>query len=183
MWQGTVVSLHITSAEAKPMRSLQEAHAVPGKGLEGDRYFLGTGHFSPHHGPSHELTLIEVETVDALNEEYEDLHVEAGDARRNVVTRGVPLNHLVNHRFQVGEVTLRGIRLCHPCLHIAKITHHNMLSGLINRGGLRAQILTEGIIRLKDLIIDVGEEDNSALPMFSENDLLDDIAAKHNVFA
>jgi len=180
MWQGTVVSLHITSAEAEPMRSLQEAHAVPGKGLEGDRYFLGTGYFSRHHGPSHELTLIEVETIDALNEEYEDLHIEAGDARRNVVTGGVPLNHLVAHTFQVGEVILRGIRLCHPCLHIANITHHNMLSGLVNRGGLRDQILTEGIIREGDLIVDLGEEDSSVLPVLSESDLLDDIFVKNS---
>ncbi len=174
MWQGTVVSLHITSAEAAPMRSLQEAHAVPGKGLEGDRYFLGTGYFSRHHGPSHEVTLIEVETIDALNEEYEDLHIKAGDARRNIVTRNVPLNHLVGHRFQVGEVTLRGIRLCHPCLHIAKITHHNLLSGLVNRGGLRAQILIEGIIREGDLIVDLGEEDGFPLPDSVETDLFDD---------
>ena len=55
------------------MRSLQEAQAVPGRGLEGDHYFLGTGYFSRHHGPSYELTLIEVETIDALNEEYDDL--------------------------------------------------------------------------------------------------------------
>ena len=174
MWQGSVVSLHITSAEAAPMRSLREAHAVPGKGLEGDRYFLGTGHFSPHHGPSHEVTLIEVETIAALNEEYEDLHIEAGDARRNIVTRGVPLNHLVGHRFQVGEVTLRGMRLCHPCLHIARITHHNMLSGLVNRGGLRAQILVEGIIREGDRIVDLGEEDDFSLSDSVETDLFDE---------
>ena len=181
MWQGTVVSLHITSAEAAPMRSLQEAHAVPGKGLEGDRYFLGTGYFSPHHGPSHELTFIEVETIDALNEEYADLHIEAGDARRNVVTRGVPLNHLVGRQFQVGEVKLRGIRLCHPCLHIASITHHNMLSGLVNRGGLRTQILTEGIIREGDLIVDLGEDAEFSLAASVAMEALDNVPLTGNV--
>lgn len=140
------------------MVSINEAHAVPGKGLEGDRYFLGTGHFSPHHSPSHELTLIESEAIVALNEEYPDLHLQPGDARRNVVTRGVPLNHLVGHIFQVGEVRLRGIRLCQPCLHIAQLTHHNVLSGLIHRGGLRAQILHEGMIYIGDPIVDVYEE-------------------------
>ncbi|GAC1398252.1 MAG: MOSC domain-containing protein [Ktedonobacteraceae bacterium] len=175
MWNGHVVSLHITTAEAQPTIDIQEAHAVPGKGLEGDRYFLGTGYFSRHHGPSYELTLIEGETIDALNEEFDELHIHARDARRNVVTRGVPLNHLVAHRFQVGEVTVRGIRLCHPCLHIAKITHHNMLSGLINRGGLRAQILTEGIIRLGDPIVDLGEE--QVLPDTNDAGILEDITS------
>ncbi len=147
------------------MVSINEAHAVPGQGIEGDRYFLGTGHFSPHHSPSHELTLIEDETIAALNEEYPDLHLEPRDARRNVVTRGVPLNHLVGHLFQVGEVRLRGIRLCQPCLHIAQLTHHNVLSGLINRGGLRAQIVHEGIIRIGDSIVDVCEEPLSSQPL------------------
>lgn len=146
------------------MVAIREAHAVPGKGIEGDRYFLGTGHFSPHHSPSHELTLIEDETIDALNGEYPDLHLQQGDARRNVVTHGVPLNHLVGHVFQVGEVRLRGIRLCQPCLHIAQLTHHNVLSGLVNRGGLRAQILQEGIIRLGDSIVDLYEEQVSEHP-------------------
>ncbi len=140
------------------MVSINEAHAVPGKGIEGDRYFLGTGYFSQHHSPSHELALIEGETIAALNEDYPDLHLQPGDARRNVVTQGVPLNHLVGHIFQIGEVRLRGMRLCQPCLHIAQLTHHNVLSGLVNRGGLRAQILHEGSIRVGDPIVDVSEE-------------------------
>jgi MOSC domain-containing protein YiiM len=155
MWKGSIVSLPITSAEGRPMISINEVHTVPGKGLEGDRYFLGTGHFSQHHGPSHEITLIESEAIDALNEEYADLGLQPGDTRRNIVTYGVPLNHLVQHVFQVGEVLLRGIRLCQPCLHIAHLTHHNVLSGLINRGGLRAQILTDGIVRVGDPIMDI----------------------------
>src|SRR5437868_15351105 len=126
MWKGSAISLYITSAEGKPMISINEARAVPGRGLEGDRYFLGTGHFSPHHSASHELTLIEGETIDALNEDYPDLHLQPGDARRNLVTRGVPLNHLVGHVFQVGAVRLRGIRLCQPCLHIAQLTDHHV---------------------------------------------------------
>lgn len=152
MWKGTVVSLHITHAEGAPMRSIQEAHAVPGRGIEGDRYYLGTGHFSPHFGPSYEITLIELETIEALHQEFEHLKLAPGDARRNVVSYGVPLNHLVQREFTVGEVRLRGIRLCEPCLHIAQLTHHNVLSGLIHRGGLRAQILTEGIIRVGDIM-------------------------------
>ena len=88
------------------MIDIQEAHTVPGKGIEGDRYFLGTGYFSRHHGPSHEITLIELETIDSLNEENEGSAIHPRDARRNIVTCGVPLNHLVGHLFQVGEVQL-----------------------------------------------------------------------------
>lgn len=151
---GLVVSLHIAPAEATPMIEIAAAHAVPGKGVEGDRYFLGTGHFSDNHGPSYEITLIEIETIYALRKEFEALSdFQPGEARRNIVTQNVALNHLVERTFQVGEVTLRGLRLCEPCLHIAQLTHHSVLSGLIHRGGLRAQILTEGIIRAGDPIV------------------------------
>jgi len=158
MWTGYVVSLHIAKGEGQPMIEIAEAHTVPGRGIEGDRYYSGTGHFSRHHEPSYEVTLIEQEAIDALNEEFPDLHLQPGTPRRNIVTRGVPLNHLVEHVFQIGEVSLRGIRLCQPCIQIAQGTHHNMLAGLVNRGGLRAQILTEGYIRVGDPIQDVRAE-------------------------
>src|SRR5579859_5306668 len=167
MWKGFVVSLHISKAEAQPMIAITEAHTVPGRGIEGDRYYLGTGHFSEHHGPSYEITLIEEETIMALNEEIEDLNLEPGDARRNVVTRGVPLNHLVGREFQVGEIWLRGIRLCDPCMHIAQLTRPEVLAGLVYRGGLRAQILTDGIMRIGDLILD---PDTTASIHKQEND-------------
>lgn len=130
---------------------LDEARAVPGRGLEGDRYYLGTGHYSSMFGPSYELTLIEMETIEALKRDY-DYELAPRDARRNIVTIGVPLNHLVGREFFVGDVKIRGIRLCEPCFHLANLTHHNALSGLIHRGGLRAQILSEGIIRIGDRI-------------------------------
>ena len=159
MWRGYVVSLQLAKGEGQPMIEVAEARAVPGRGIKGDRYSLGTGHFSRHHGPSYEITLIERETIDALNETYPDLHLQLGTPRRNIVTCGVPLNHLVQHIFRIGDVTLRGIRLCQPCLHIAQLTHHNVLAGLVNRGGLRAQILTDGMMRVGDPVQDVRAED------------------------
>ena len=158
MWTGYVVSLHIAKGQGQPMIEIAEAHTVPGRGIEGDRYYSGTGHSSHQHGPSHEVTLIEQEVIDALNKEFPDLHLQPEMSRRNIVTCGVPLNHLVEHVFRVGEVSLRGIRLCQPCIQIAQGTYHNVLAGLVNRGGLRAQILTEGYIHVGDLIQDVSAE-------------------------
>ena len=151
MWTGKVVGLQIALAEGELMQEIEEAHAVPGRGLEGDRYFLGTGHFSKMHGPSYELTFIEVESIEALRRDY-DYELAPKDSRRNIVTQGIALNHLVEKEFFVGEVLVRGIRLCEPCFHLANLTHHNALSGLIHRGGLRAQILTEGILHVGDCL-------------------------------
>lgn len=150
-WNGHVVSIHIADRAEAPMRSVDHVRAVPGKGLEGDRYFRASGTYSDRPGPAREITLIESEAIDAMARDNE-LTIHPGDARRNVVTRGAPLNHLVGREFQVGRVRLRGIRLCEPCAHLEGLTRRGVLAGLIHRGGLRAQIVTEGEIRVGDRI-------------------------------
>jgi len=150
MFEGTVVSINIAPEAEAPMRSVSEARAVPGRGLEGDRYFDQKGTFSKPQ-PDRELTLIEAEAIEAMKHE---LNVDYGlsDSRRNLVTRGVPLNHLVGREFWVGEVKARGLRLCEPCSHLQKLSHEKVLPGLVHRGGLRAQILSEGMIRVGETV-------------------------------
>ncbi len=151
MSEGSVVSIHIAPASAEPTVSVDHVRAVPGKGLEGDRYFQGTGTYSGRPGPDRELTLIEVEAIEALERDYKH-KLDPGDARRNIVTRGVPLNHLVGKELRVGEVTLLGLRLNEPCNHLASLTDDKVKQGLVHRGGLRAQVLTDGVIRAGDTI-------------------------------
>ena len=144
MFEGTVVSINITAQAAAPMQSVEQVRAIPGRGLEGDRYFDNKGR-APE--VKRELTLIEAEAVEAMKHEL-GVDYGLGDSRRNVVTRGVPLNHLVGKEFWVGEVKARGLMLCEPCAHLQKLTVKQVLPGLIHRGGMRAQILTEGTIRV-----------------------------------
>jgi MOSC domain-containing protein YiiM len=151
MWQGSVVSIHITSAAGQPMETVPEARAVPGRGLEGDRYFSGTGYYSKKPGDGgRELTLIETETLEALP--TLGVKLSAPESRRNIATEGVPLNHLVGREFQVGAVRLRGTRLCEPCRYLDGLTQQGAMAALIHRGGLRAQILNDGLIRVGDTI-------------------------------
>jgi len=150
-WSGQVRSIHIAKTAEAPMRSVQRVRAVPGKGLEGDRYFRAEGTYSDRPGLAREITLIESEAIDALARDNK-IAIRAGDARRNVVTRGVPLNHLVGQDFLIGRVRLRGIRLCEPCSHLEGLTRRGVLAGLIHRGGLRAQILNAGEIHVGDRI-------------------------------
>jgi MOSC domain-containing protein YiiM len=151
MFRGNVVSLHIAQDAAVPMESKREVKVVVGQGLENDRYFNGTGHWSKHPGVSREVTLIEIEAIEALERE-KYIAIAPGAARRNVVTRGVPLNHLVGREFQIGAVRLRGTRLCEPCAYLEGLTQKGVLAGLIHRGGLRAEIVTAGTIRVGDII-------------------------------
>ena len=148
MWEGQVVSIHVAPTASAAMQSIAEARAVPGRGLEGDRYIAGIGTFSstPSVG-GRDITLIEIESIQAL-----EIGLAAADARRNIITSGVPLNHLVNREFRVGAVLLRGTRLCEPCSHLEKLTQGGVVKDLIHRGGLRAEILSEGIIRVGDTI-------------------------------
>lgn len=133
------------------MVPLGEVRAVPGRGLEGDRYFSKTGTYSRHEGPDRQITLIEVEALEAVERDYR-IVLDPGESRRNVATRGVAVNHLVGRRFRIGEVRLRGLRLCEPCSHMERLSGKPVRSGLVHRGGLRAEILTEGVIRVGDLV-------------------------------
>jgi MOSC domain-containing protein YiiM len=145
---GTIEFIYVAPTAAAPTVSVNEALAIPGVGLEGDRYALGKGTFSKPE-PDFELTLIEAEAIEALKRDY-NVELAPGEARRNLVTRGVALNHLVGRDFQIGEVRAHGIRLCEPCDHLQRLTGRQLIKGLRHRGGLRAQILTPGSIRVGD---------------------------------
>ncbi len=148
-WRGNVSAIHIAPNAAGSMLSVSEIRAVPGQGLEGDRYFHKTGTYSTRPGTGREVTLIEAEAYDAIAREA-GIVLAPGASRRNITTHGVPLNHLVGRQFRVGEVLLEGVRLCEPCGHLESLTQAGVREGLIHRGGLRARIVTEGTIRVGD---------------------------------
>jgi MOSC domain-containing protein YiiM len=150
---GMVEAIAIAATAGGPMRLVEEAQALAGRGLAGDRYAAEAGTFTPPGGTGagYDLTLIQAEVLDEL--------VLAGDrrlgyaeARRNLITRGINLNSLVGRRFRVGEVECFGQRLCEPCSHLERLTTKGVLRGLIHRGGLRADILTDGRIGIGSAI-------------------------------
>jgi len=149
--EGKVVGLFTATNAGATVVEVEQAHAVPGKGIEGDRYFKHTGAFSDRPGDGRDITLIEVEAVEAAKRDY-GIEIQPGKSRRNVVTQNVALNHLVGREFDVGDVRLRGIRLCEPCEYLEGLTKHGVREALIHRGGLRANILNEGTIKIGDPI-------------------------------
>lgn len=149
--QGTVISIHIAPTGAAPMKSVTNAKAVAGRGLEGDRYYNKLGTYSNQAGSGRDVTLIEIEAINGLKRDYE-VQLDSGQPRRNIVTRGVALNHLVEQEFRIGDVVLRGTRLCEPCAHMEKLTVKGAMRGLVHRGGLRAEIISGGSIRVGDTI-------------------------------
>src|SRR5687768_12797681 len=144
---GKVEAIFITSTNGTPMRSVDAVRAHAGKGPEGDRNFFKDG--SPPKEFDRQLTLIEAEAVEGARREYE-VQLDPIETRRNILTRGVALNHLVGKEFQVGSVRLRGTMLCEPCGHLEKLTRPGVKRSLVHRGGLCAQILSDGEIRVGD---------------------------------
>ena len=151
MWKGQLVAIHTGAKARLPLQAVDSINAVAGHGLEGDRYFQKVGTFSKPAGPDREVTLIAVEALEALEREF-GVALAPGESRRNLTTRGVPLNDLVGQTFRVGDVVLEGLRLCEPCSHLASLTYPQVLPGLKGRGGLRARVVTAGEIHVGDSI-------------------------------
>ena len=153
---GTVEAVLVAPAAETAMVPLEGAMARAGRGLRGDRYFDQRGTFSDAHDRGHDLTLMEGEVLDDVVLPAGG-RLAAGDARRNIITRGVDLNALVGRRFAIGEVECFGQRLCEPCAHLERLTAQagkpGTLRALIHKGGLRADVLTDGEIRIGDPIV------------------------------
>jgi MOSC domain-containing protein YiiM len=149
--QGEVIGIHLAPTGAAPMKSVTTAETVAGEGLVGDRYYSKLGTYSNQAGSGRDITLIEIEAMEALKRDYQ-IELDAGRVRRNIVTRGVPLNHFVGKEFKIGDVVLRGTRLCEPCAHMEKLTVKGAMRVLIHRGGLRAEIVKGGMVHVGDVI-------------------------------
>ena len=147
---GKIVKLLISKDPKSAMLSLNQIVLEAGKGIFGDRYYNQEGTFSNKGEiePDRDVTLIEIEKIDALNKEH-NLDITAEDLRRNIVVSNCDLNSLVDKEFQIGEVVLKGLRLCEPCKYLSdKLNNKEVLSQMIHKAGLRAQIIKSGSIDL-----------------------------------
>jgi MOSC domain-containing protein YiiM len=147
---GRVAVIAIAVEAEAPVRTLERVRAVAGSGLEGDRYARGAGTFSPNGGSGRDLTLVEAEALAELR--ADGVELGAAEARRNLVTDGIDLDRLIGRRFLVGDVECLGARRCEPCAHLQRLTKPGVLRGLVHRGGLRADVLSDGSIGVGDEI-------------------------------
>ena len=129
------------------MHAIGRAVAIPGRGLEGDRYAAGAGTFTDASARGHDITLIAAEVLDALTLPSGE-RIAYAEARRNVVTRGIDLDALIGRRFRIGEVECVGQRPCEPCAHLERLTAPGALRALVHRGGLRADVVADGTIEV-----------------------------------
>ena len=144
---GRVEAIFICGAASEPMRPLDEAEANAGVGLAGDRYSNNTGFYSdrPRADGGRELTLISTEMLDELFA-ASGIRLTPLESRRNLLTSGIGLNELIGRRFTIGAVLCEGIDYCTPCEHLVELTGKPVLKPLVDRGGLRARIVSGGTI-------------------------------------
>ena len=147
MVDGRLEGIYIADRKGVELHRVETVEAAPGRGLIGDRYCRQQALAKPDQ----EVTLIAMEALEGLSREH-GITLAPGQARRNLLTRGVPLNDLVGREFAIGEVCLRGLRLCEPCDHLEMLTQPGVKDGLCHRGGLRAQIVRGGLLQTGDSI-------------------------------
>jgi MOSC domain-containing protein YiiM len=146
---GRVELIHLAGRGGEPMRAADRIRVIAGIGIDGDRYATGLGHHSKRPGTGRALTLVEAEVLEALRASL-GIDLQPGEVRRNVTTRGIALNELVGKRFRIGGVVCEGIRLCEPCKYLEDLVGKPILHPLLHRGGLRADVLEGGEIRIGD---------------------------------
>lgn len=151
MFRGTLVAIFTAPASGEPMLDLPRIEATAACGLAGDRYATNIARHERGYTKIRHVTLIEEETVAALQRDHE-IDVAPILLRRNLLTRGVPLAHLIGRRFRIGAVVLEGTELAEPCQYLADLIGHPVLKPLLHRGGIRAAIVTGGALHAGDEI-------------------------------
>jgi MOSC domain-containing protein YiiM len=143
---GRVEGIYISADHGELPEPVESVRALAGRGLEGNRYFFD---FAP---AGTALTLIAAEAVEAMEREH-GISLEPRESRRNVVTRGIDVNELVGKRFRIGDVECQGVELCEPCASLQAMTKPGVIKGLAHRGGLNADILSDGAINVGDEVV------------------------------
>jgi MOSC domain-containing protein YiiM len=146
---GRVDGIYISPKKGLLPEPVESVRALSGRGLEGNRYF-----FDADAPPGVALTLIAAEALEALEQEH-GISIESRESRRNVVTRDVDVNALVGKTFRIGNVECRGVELCEPCTTLQRMTKPGIIKGLAHRGGLNADILSDGEISVGDAVVAV----------------------------
>ena len=143
---GRVEGIYLSADHGDLPEPVESVRALAGRGLEGNRYFFDDAPAGTA------LTLIAAEAVEAMEREH-GISIEPRESRRNVVTRGIDVNALVGKRFRIGDVECEGVELCEPCTTLEGMTKPGVIKGLVHRGGLNADILSDGAINVGDAVV------------------------------
>ncbi len=141
---GRVRWIGLRPARDVPMRAVDSAEAIAGKGLRGDRYGSGSG--------KRGITLIQAEHLPAIAALAGRETVEPSLLRRNLVVEGLPLIALKGRRFRIGDVVCEGTAPCDPCSRMEAALGPGGYNAMRGHGGLCVRILEGGTLRVGDAV-------------------------------
>ena len=141
---GQVHWIGLRPARDVPMRAVDSAEAVAGKGLRGDRYGSGSG--------KRGITLIQAEHLPVIAALAGLATVDPATLRRNLVVSGIPLIALKDRRFRIGDVLCEGTAPCDPCSRMELALGAGGYNAMRGHGGLCARILESGTLRVGDAV-------------------------------
>jgi MOSC domain-containing protein YiiM len=127
--------------DTHPMIEVPEMRCLAGRGIEGDRFL----DFKP--GYKGQITFFAAEIYDELCARFDVRDKPPSAFRRNVITRGIDLNSLIGQEFEIQGVRFLGASECSPCEWQDLAFAPGTEAALKGRGGLRAKILADGVLR------------------------------------
>ena len=143
---GKIEAINITNISENNTFYVNQAILEKGKGIVNDRYYEN---FSKKR---EQVTLINLEEIYNFNNQIKQ-HIDAKDFRRNIIVSGIKLNKLINKKIKINEVTLKIHEICQPCKYLQdKLKIPNLVKMLLNKSGVRAEILTSGSLSVGDVI-------------------------------
>ena len=143
---GKIEAINITNISEKNTFYVNQAILEKGKGIVNDRYY---GNFKEK---KEQVTLINLEEINKFNNQIKE-NIDAKNFRRNIIVSGINLNNFINEKIKINEVTLKIREICQPCKFLQdKLKIPGLVKMLVNKSGVRAEILTSGSISVGDVI-------------------------------
>lgn len=161
-----IQAIYITPKAGMSMQSMEFANLIAGHGIQGDRYALHTGAYSQHMPQKiRHISLISQNGIDIANAWLKARNkacFNASETRRNILLNNISaieLNHLVGKTFLLGNIRCRGVELCAPCQRPAELLNKTFfMNAFEGHGGLRAEVLETGNIKIGDTFDSVSTE-------------------------
>lgn len=144
---------HGRPADDYPLQEVDEIECVAGRGIRGDRFYDYRQNYKG------QITFFSQEVFDGLSAAFPDVRKSPGVLRRNVIVSGADLNSLIGETFELQGIRFHGTAHCRPCYWLDQAFAPGAEAWLKGNGGLRAQILTNGTLKvgLAELVLAQGE--------------------------
>jgi len=143
-------AIYVCASAGEPMQPKDSVEVIAGRGLAGDRYCLGTGHWHPVESCG--VTLISEDDLLRARRRL-DVQLDHGRHRRNLVVTGLRTADLKGRRFRIGPALFAWQRPRPPCGYLNQITGENLARALRANSGICLDTLEGGLIRVGDALV------------------------------